>query len=150
MDKTKFLTIVTIGLFISNLLLIGYIFLNKNRELKREGPKRYIAKRLHLDADQISKYEQMIKLHRIDIRQQDSLILVAKTKLYNCINSNNFTLKDSLVNNLGGLQMAIERVHYAHFLDIKKLCRTDQLSDFQGLLAEMPKLFSGRKPPHKH
>ena len=54
---------------------------------------------------------------------------------------------------LADLQKQVESVHYAHFMDIKKICRPDQLSDFDKLTKELSRLFSrnarNNPPPPK-
>jgi hypothetical protein len=142
---------MAIGLLVINMLLIGYVFFTKNKPPRHEGPKKIIAERLHFDAQQINEYNKLIEIHQEKITEKDSQIRLAKNELYGCINSNNGTLKDSLENRLGQLQIEIEKIHYNHFLDIKKLCRENQLNDFNALLKDMAQLFSKKskdRPQH--
>ena len=56
---------------------------------------------------------------------------------------------DSLVIQLADYQSQIETTHYNHFLDIKKLCRQEQLKKYDELTTELSKIFSHpRRPKH--
>jgi hypothetical protein len=57
--------------------------------------------------------------------------------------------KDSLENKLGELQRQIETVHYNHFTDIKKLCKPEQLENFNALTHDLAKFFAPERnlPP---
>jgi len=129
--------------------LVGYIFFNRSKAPFGEGPKKIIAERLHFDAQQMADYDKLIAVHRTEIRTQDSLIRQTKNGLYGCLNSNNIVLKDSLENKLGQLQTGVEAVNYNHFLDLKKLCRDDQLSYFNDLVKDLAQLFGRPNPRPK-
>ena len=146
MNRTRLISFIAIGLLITNLLMVGFIFLNKPHHQMHGGPKKLIAERLHFDAQQIEEYDKLIALHRMEIKTKDSLIRQAKNELYGCISSNNTTLKDSLENKLGQLQIDIEEINYNHFLDIKKLCKENQLTYFNDLVKDLAQLFA--RPKH--
>ncbi|MFZ1703817.1 MAG: hypothetical protein WAT79_05695 [Saprospiraceae bacterium] len=145
MNKSKLLTFLAVGLFLSNLLLIGFILIKKPKRPFEEGPKKMIAERLHFDADQYADYEALIKKHFDQIQKKDSMIIVSKNTLYACIRNGNKMLKDSMLTNLGKLQMEVEDIHYQHFLDIGNICTEDQLKDYDLLLNDVAKLFSREK-----
>ena len=150
MNRTRLISFIAIGLLITNLSMVGFIFLNKPKHQMHGGPKKIIAERLHFDAQQIEEYDKLIALHRMEIKTKDSLIRQTKNELYGCISSNNTTLKDSLENKLGQLQIDIEKINYNHFLDIKKLCNENQLVDFNNLVKHLAQLFArpNQKPKH--
>jgi len=150
MNKTRLISFIAIGLLITNLLMVAFIFFNKPQHAMLDGPKKIIAERLHFDTKQIADYDKLIAVHRVEIRIKDSLIRQAKNELYSSINSNNTTLKDSLENKLGQLQIDIEEINYNHFLDIKKLCKENQLTYFNDLVKDLAQLFArpNQKPKH--
>jgi len=150
MRKTRFISFIALGLLITNLLLVVFILFNKPQTRPYEGPKKLIAERLHFDAEQIEVYDNLIAIHRTHMNTKDSLIKQAKNELYTCIISGNLITKDSLKNQLGQLQIEIEDIHYNHFLDIKKLCRENQLNDFTALLKDMVQLFSKEPKDRPH
>ncbi len=150
MNKIKLITFIAVGLLVSNLMLIGYIFFSKPKPPLREGPKKIITARLHFDTRQIADYDKLIALHKMEIRTKDSLIRSTKNELYGCITSNNVILKDSLENKLGQLQSNIETINYNHFADIKKLCKEDQLVYYNALVKDLSQLFArpNERPRH--
>jgi len=150
MNKTKLITYIAIGLLITNLMLIGFIFFSQSKGPLREGPKNIIAERLHFDEKQIADYDKLIGVHRVEIGTKDSLIRHAKNELYGCINSNDTTLKYFLENKLGQLQIDIEEINYNHFLDIRKLCKGNQLTYFNDLVKDLAQLFAkpNKRPKH--
>jgi protein CpxP len=44
-------------------------------------------------------------------------------------------------------QTGIERLHYNHFIDIKKLCIPEQLEDYNALTIELAQIFGPKLPP---
>ena len=150
MNKNKLITYVAIGLLITNLMLIGFIFFIQPNAHLHEGPQKIIAERLHFDKKQIADYDKLIAVHRVEIKTNDSLIRQAKNKLYGCITSNNLALKDSLEKKLGQLQMDIEEINYNHFLEIKKLCKENQLTYYDDLVKDLAQLFAKPGQRAKH
>jgi len=55
--------------------------------------------------------------------------------------------KDSLYLKLANYQKQIETTHFNHFLEIKKICNKEQLSDYKYLTEELSKIFSNRRKP---
>ncbi|WP_317897320.1 hypothetical protein [Aurantibacillus circumpalustris] len=147
MTKLKLISSIAIGLLIGNLLLIAFLFLNKPKPPRHEGPKAIIIERLHFDAKQIEAYEALIKVHRKQISEKEIEILNLKTSLYSSIvEPYKIAQKDYLEKKLAELQIEIEEIHYKHFLDIKKLCHDDQLNNFNELIKDIAGLFSKPKP----
>lgn len=150
MNKNKLLTLLAIGLLISNLMLIGFFVFGKHRPPNGEGPKKIIAEKLHFDSKQMDDYEKLIVIHKAKIASQDSMIRFCKRELFDNLVTNNNEKKDSLLNQLGRLQMQIEDIHYNHFLDIKKLCRENQIQYYNSLVGELPRLFARPKGMPEH
>ncbi|MGV3630560.1 MAG: hypothetical protein ACO1O6_05120 [Bacteroidota bacterium] len=144
MTKAKFYGFLCLVLLLSNAFLL-YNVLQPPK--KREGPKKIIIEKLHLDEKQVAKYEQLITKHRKAIRKTERQILQLKQKLYGNPEAN-AAEKDSLIASLGQKQMEIERIHCDHFLEIKALCRADQQLYYRKLSKELARLFD-HKPPHR-
>jgi protein CpxP len=128
-------------LLISNLLLLGFIFFSKPPHPPR--PKHIIVKKLSFDKGQIAKYESLIKTHQEGIMQLEAKMKASKTALYKSLlkNEDNPT-NDSLFAELGNTQIEIEKLHYQHFREIKKICRTEQIPAFEALSGELVNLFN--------
>lgn len=145
MNKTRFLVAAVVVLALLNIFsLLGHW-----RRPHGEGPRKIIIKRLHFDREQTAAYEALIEKHRADIRQNDQALAEARQAMYACLNSDDLSAKDSLLAAIGRQQMAIEQSHFAHFQDIKKLCRPEQMADFTLLVGDLEKLFNKPKGPGK-
>lgn len=156
MEKTKFISILAIGLLLSNLVLVGFIVMNKPQQLlppppQHEGPRNTIIERLHFDEKQVVEYDKMIEWHRTNIRETDQKIADLKKQLYSTLNSlDNTNVKDSLIAAIAIAHQVVEHIHYKHFEDIKQLCNSDeQKAAFEELTKEIAALFAPHRPPHK-
>ncbi|NQW42831.1 MAG: hypothetical protein HQ463_05305 [Bacteroidetes bacterium] len=147
MNKIKLLTIISLGLLISNLLLIGFIVFKKPGPNRNEGPRDIIIEKLHLNAKQIEQYDQLIAWHRKEVGQTDENIKSIKNELYkNIKKENNLQLKDSLIKLIANNQIQLENVHVKHFEDLKNICTKEQLPAFEELTKELANFFSKGKP----
>jgi protein CpxP len=150
MSKVKILSLLSIGLLITNLLLVCFIFFKKPMPSEHEGPKHLIIERLSFDKNQSKKYDGLIKWHRKEIENTNQNILGLKNQLYGSLAQDSSAIdKDSLINAIGQLQVKIESIHFKHFQDIKKLCKPNQIDAFNDLSKELAALFSKGKPPRK-
>lgn len=158
MSKIKLLSIAVIGLLFVNLGLVAFLFFRKpphtaggRPPLSKDGPKKLIIERLHLDKEQVTQYEHIIEVHQAGIKSLDDSIKIAKNNLYQSLTDENFTSRDSLIARLGLLQRKIELTHYDHFAAIRKICNPEQLAYFNGLTKDLAKFFApikkeGRPP----
>lgn len=144
MNNPKLLRWVAFCLLISNVGLLGFFFFQKKR-ISSET-RQMIIERLHLDKQQIMEYDAAIKTHQVNWGQAEKNFRNAKKTLYQHLNMNaNQTITDSLLTNVGAAQIAIERIHFAHFVEIRKLCKPEQQARFQKLTKEITSLFN--RPP---
>ena len=156
MEKTKLLTIAVIGLLVINFGTLGFLLLNgKGHRPPQEGrqkPKEIIIEKLHFDEAQQKDYAKLIKWHHGEITRLDDQIRQTKNELYSQLNQaeTNVKTKDSLVSLLAGYQKQIEETHFKHFEDIKKLCRQNQMEDFNVLTEELSKIFAPKPHRPKH
>lgn len=155
MERTKLLTIAVIGLLLLNLLTIGYLVFRpvtgprpeRNRPPGEPEPATIIIERLHFDAGQQQRYQQLIARHR----QQTRLLGEQSAQLYRAyygllteaqpdtVQTNAFSQQ------IARNQRAQAQLNFAHFNDIKQLCRGSQLADFRELVGDLSRLF-GRQP----
>jgi hypothetical protein len=159
MTKTRLLTIAVIGLLLVNLGILAFLFFRQPAHPPMggpgrsgpggEGPKKIIIERLHFDTEQAAQYEKLIVAHRKQISELGDQIRETKNSLYSTLSSTTQLNKDSLETRLGEIQKQIESTHYNHFADIKKLCKPDQLKDFNALTKELARFFAPGKnlPP---
>jgi len=153
MDKIKLLTYSVIGLLVLNIGIISFLYLsrtNSNPEENRRKPKDIIIEKLHFDATQIKKYEDVIPVYRNTIDSLNIRNSEIKAELYSQLKQPtvNNKFKDSLIQLTLVNQKRIEVANFNHFQDIKKICTKSQIDDYNLLTEELEKLFSNsnRKP----
>ncbi|MFY7847089.1 Spy/CpxP family protein refolding chaperone [Chryseobacterium gambrini] len=148
MTKNRFYIFIIVGLLISNLLLV--IFMLTRKPPHHSGPRNLIIERLHLDEKQIQQYDVLIRQHRMQIREKEHEMMDAKTQYYSLLKNKDQKNGDSLVQQIGKISMETEKINFKHFQDIRKICRPDQLQDFDHLIDEFESLFAlVPKPPHE-
>lgn len=151
MNKTKVLGFAVMTLLVLNFGILAFLFFSKNDNgpRGRKMPREIIIEKLHFDENQIVEYDKTIKIHQKNIRNLDDSIKSAKNELYQLLNSDTIdsVQKDSLYLKLANYQKQIETTHFNHFIEIKKLCKKEQLSDYENLTEELSKLFSHPKRP---
>lgn len=149
MNKIKLLTILCIGLFITNLMLLWFLLSNKpGNHPGGEGPKKVIIEKLGFDKAQVAEYEKQIQWHRSEIDRSQEKLMKLKNELYASLTSNE-DKKDSLIMEICAVQEQIENIHYKHFLDIKSLCKPEQQKAFEELTKEIARLFAPQHPPKR-
>ena len=149
MDKVKLLTYAVIGLLLLNVGIISFLFFsrtNRNPEENHRRPKEFIAEKLHYDANQNEKYESIIPIYKNKIDSLDAINRKLKSELYSQLKLPvvNTIVKDSIINLFLANQKQIEQLHFKHFQDIKSICKSTQLQDFNALTQELGKMFSNQ------
>lgn len=148
MNKVKVLSILSIGLFVANLILIWFIMNGKTAPKRREGPRKIIIEKLKFSEVQTAEYEKLINWHRKHIRKSESQMMVLKNQLYTNLQQNKQTNStDSLIGEIGKVQIEIEHINHKHFNDIKQLCKPEQLKLFDELCEDIAKLFTHKTLP---
>ena len=147
MDKIKLLTFAVVTLLLLNLGTLGFLILSKPHDMPPHGrlePKYLIIEKLHFDKKQQRDYRNLIQWHRKTISEIEDKIHDTKNRLYVQLLKTEVDqkLKDSLVTVLGDYQKRVETTHFTHFHDIRKICRTDQLDDYNDLTEALSSIFS--------
>lgn len=143
MNKTRFFIITTILLLVLNMVLLGSRFL-KPEPHKR--PREVVIERLNFDKNQIAKYDVLIKSHRTSVVDLESKIKLSKQHLYNQLLLEESQNHDSLVNEIATNHKKLEEVHLQHFMEIKSLCKPEQMNDYQAFVKDINKIFQPKKP----
>ena len=146
MTKNRVLTIAVVVLVLLNIATLTIHFMHgpMGHRPPRGGPKHLIIERLHFDSEQVEAYEDLIRDHRHRVDSMDMLIMELRGSLYS---SHDEIVSDSLIRLIGETQSAIERVHAAHFADIRALCRPDQLPRYEELSKDLAHFFHPGPPP---
>lgn len=149
MNKFKILIIAIIALILINLITLFFCFSKEQKERQRKPPREIIIRKLHFDAQQVAAYDALINEHKATISLYDNKIKKEKNELYSQLSKpENTKVTDSIMKMLVSNINEIEKTHYNHFLAIKKLCKPEQLEDYNILTKDLAKLFSN-KPPRK-
>lgn len=155
--KTGFQRLVIV-LLVLNLIVVSAFWIlggghkqgNGGRDGQGGGPRNEIIDRLHFDAAQVTKYDSLIVDHRKMVGEKESEIQGLRTALFVGVAEGiSQGRKDTLVSQIGVLQAEIQRIHFAHFLDIQRICKPSQQSDFALLTNDLAKMFRGRGPKGK-
>jgi hypothetical protein len=140
MTKNQFYIFIIVGLLISNLLLVAFVLMRKPPQ--HLGPRNLIIERLHFDENQIMQYDELISQHRMQIREKEHEIIDLKTQYYSLLKNKNQKNEDSLVQEIGKINMESEKINFKHFQDIKKICHPDQIKNFNDLISDFGNLFN--------
>jgi periplasmic protein CpxP/Spy len=156
MNRTKLLTIVIIGLLIMNLGILCILFLNRGHNdhpagmpPRGEGPKKIIIERLHFDPSQVNAYESLIEVHKKRTHELNDTSKILHRNLYALLNTSNpDTAKaNELIRLIAEKQKEVDHLNFDHFSDIKKLCKPEQMDDFNLLTEDLAELFGHKGPP---
>jgi len=105
---------------------------------------------LHFDKGQVAQYDSMIVKHRQAVGEKEKQIQELRTSLFMGVSAGmDSVVKDSLIVHVGSLNAVIQQIHFAHFLDIQKICKPEQRADFERLTKDLSKMFRGRGPKGK-
>ncbi len=160
MNKIKLLTFSVIGLLFLNIGIICFLYFSRPTDRNDKfnpKPREIISEKLHFDANQIKSYDQLIEIHKFKIDSLNTKSKELKFELYSQLKlaTINNVEKNRLINELINNQKEIENTYFQHFLDIKSLCKKDQIEAFNSLTDELGKMFSkqlkqiseGKQPP---
>lgn len=150
MNKVKVLSLLSVGLVLTNLLLLWFLFNHGPKPPGGEGPRNIIIEKLGFDQEQSAAYDKLITRHQAQIDSAQQQLMTLKNSLYASLQSESHqNSRDSLILEISKVQMHIENIHYDHFLDIKRLCKPEQKQAFNALTADIAKLFSPRPPKRR-
>ena len=123
--------LVAIALIINAATLILFWFNRPPQEGKRGlRPAQVLVEELKLDEKQQAIYQTLRDQHH---QAHDSLlqIIAAQRQI---LYSQKQVVNDTILQKIGLLQQEIERITYAHFKDIRKICTPEQQAQLDILL----------------
>jgi len=149
MEKTKLLALCVIGLIVLNFGLMGFMFLRNPEGMRHVTKRDIVIEKLRLNEIQVQQYDKIIHWHRSQIGQLEQKIQTAKSQLYLQLlqDEPDHHAKDSLIGVLSNFHAQIERTHFKHFEDLKKICTDEQMPEFNALSEELAELFSRPQIP---
>ena len=151
MSKIKFLTLLSAMLAIINLVLIGFFLLGPAHGKNQHEPKKYIVKQLDLDKEQVAQYDVLIEGHQKERKGLNKKIMELRNQLYPiALKDGDASKKDQILVQLNVVHQDLERLHLAHFEALKKICRADQIQQFEALVDELTHLFARKRHKKNH
>lgn len=154
MNKLFLLRFLVVLLLLVNLGLAGFIYMHRPAHPGPDRLKFLVIEKLKLDDGQVKQYDGLIQKHRAATKTGNEEISRLKQELYTHLNDEvndqaQAAAQDSLFAAILAAQSRIEHIHYHHFLEIRKLCRPDQLADFDALSHELSTFFRPGPPGDK-
>lgn len=145
MNKTKFLTILVLLLLVLNAITLFFLLGKPEGNRKRSGGGRpyseYITKQLNLDTVQAAKLKQLRDRHKQELGElwkEDRKLQEAKFELLKEGSTDSLKL-DSILTLVVANKKKFELAFHNHFLQIRALCRPEQVVLFNKTLDEMQK-----------
>lgn len=142
--KTNFLRLALIVLIVLNLTTLSFIFFGRPPQRGHEEPREVVIRRLGFDEQQTATYDKLIEKHQAQIKNIEAEIRKNKDLLYGSLINDDSLYRDSLIGNIGRLQMELDETNCRHFLEVKKICRSDQMLYFNELTHDLARLFRPR------
>ncbi|MQP24232.1 periplasmic heavy metal sensor [Flavobacterium sp. LMO8] len=153
MTKSKLLTFAVIALFLINIITLSFLFFKGPRPDGRpkHSPSEIVIDILDFDEQQIIEYKKLIDKHSSQINDLDQKINETKNRLYlELASKENDSKKDSILTILNKYTSEVEQVHFDHFLEIKKLCKPEQLDNYNKLILDLSSIFAPPLINHKN
>ena len=151
MNKSKFLTIAVVLLLLLNATTLYFLFQKKvdGRRSSHGGGRPYsefIIKQLKFDTVQAAQLKQLRDQHKLELdelKKQDKQLQEAKFTLLKEGVTDSLKI-DSVLTLVAANKKQFEMAFHKHFMEIRSLCRPDQLDLFNKTIDEMKKR---RMPP---
>ena len=111
-----------------------------------EGPKKVIIEKLGFDKNQVIQYEKLIQKHRHLMHENECKMDTLRNVLYAELMSAETDSFDYefVISSISKQQAEAEKINFSHFLEIKKLCKPEQMQRFELLTFEISTLFTKR------
>lgn len=145
MNKTKFLIILVLLLLVLNAVTLFFLLGKKDSPKNRPGGGRpyseYLTKKLNLDTAQVAQLKELRDKHKQELGElwkEDRQLQEAKFVLLKEGSTDSLKL-DSLLTLIVANKKKFELAFHNHFLQIRALCRPDQVELFNNTLDEMKK-----------
>ena len=152
MNKITILYVLVIGLIIANVLF--FIRLSTPglppRPPHGEDPKHIIAEELHFDSKQTKQLADLAKQHHARIEKLEDSLIAAKEAYYVAsLKPSNETTTNALLSKIMEIHRTMEQVNVNHFMEIKALCKGEQIHVFERMLPRFANFFrnAGHPPP---
>lgn len=163
MSQIRLLTFAVVGLLLLNLCTIGFLLLRGRPSHPVGGhpagghpaggppaggdPASVIISRLHFDEQQQTRYRQLVEQHQQQSRELAWQERDLFQRYYGLLTESapDTARATALSQQIADNQRATAQLNFAHFAQIKALCRPNQQANFRKLVGDLTQLF-GAKP----
>lgn len=153
MKKEKLFIIIILVLVLINSATLIMMWMNRPPHPPMHGhgphkkPDKIIIEKLKLDESQQEKFSLLKEEHHSNMVKIDDELKGIRKEYYSMLkdNSKDILKKDSLEYQISLLARKKEGITFDHFLQVKALCKPEQLNDFYNLTEELSEIFS--RPP---
>jgi periplasmic protein CpxP/Spy len=151
MDKLKFVTAIAVVLLITNLGLVGFLFLHGQRNMHPPRPDQIIIERLQLTPSQKEQFYQLRDEHHSGVvRYRDSIRLIKKEIINGLKNEQpDRAAMEADIEKISRLQQKIEGITFDHFASLRQICDVKQKILFDEFIEEIAQSIDrpGGPPP---
>ncbi|MBY0433606.1 MAG: periplasmic heavy metal sensor [Cyclobacteriaceae bacterium] len=137
MTRERFLTIAVVFLLVLNAGVVLFLFLSPKPGPPR-GPELFevIVRELDLDEGQQQQFFVLRDEHRSAMNELDKRFSDSFNQYLNLLTQSTIdaALRDSLENEMAGIEKAKAAVTLAHFEKVKRLCGAEQQEKFNQLI----------------
>jgi periplasmic protein CpxP/Spy len=143
-SSNKILTIAVVLLLITNIALVAFMVLGRNKAGDRHSGGRgdmaeLMAKELNMTEQQKKDHKQLKEEHFKTVSTLLDSVRAAKTALFALVKDP--TVNDSIVNvytkRIGGIQATIDQLTFAHFRRVRNLFTPEQQPKFDEFVQKM-------------
>ncbi|MCB0724504.1 MAG: Spy/CpxP family protein refolding chaperone [Ignavibacteriae bacterium] len=159
-SKNKFLAWVIIILIVLNVLSLGALWFQKNREPRpmheypgrlpdnKKGPGDFLAKELGLSEEQVKQFDTLREQHRTTVDGLLKEMQDAREELFAQVKSDNPDMSkvEQLESTIGQKTTELEKATFEHFKQLRAICTDEQKTKFDEIIIDAMKQ-AGPKGP---
>ncbi len=112
-----------------------------------ERPRNFLIKELQMTDRQQQSYDSLIEIHKHERELFGQQTLVLKEQLTQQIIQNDTTEINRVTDQIGQLQVKLERMNLGHFRAIRQMCDEKQKQKFDSVIAQMLRMMNGGTQP---
>ncbi len=112
-----------------------------------DGPRNFMVQSLQMTDSQQRSYDSLIEIHKQQRQLFGEQTRVLKEQLTQQIIQNDTAKISQITNQIGQLQVQLERMNLAHFRAIRQMCDEKQKQKYDSVIAQMLKMMNGGAQP---
>jgi hypothetical protein len=148
METLKFYKIAVVALLLLNAGTLMFLWLNRPPNPQDAGPYQYLVRTTGMDEAQQASYRMLRDEHRTQLFAYRDQTRRLREALFGMLATRESVSPEvqMLADSIGALRVKEEHFTYAHFRQVRALCRPDQLPRFDTAIVEA---VQGMGPPDR-